>query len=279
MPSLAETQKIFWHLITAPDGVTPGLATLPEREHHLPRGVEDLVRGDDRLPAIERLDIYAGMYFFRILAVLKEDYPSVAAVVGDGRFHNLIVDYLVEHPSKHPSARHLGRHVADFLARHELRERWQWLPDLARFEWAMVDAFDAPDREPISSDRLQAFSAEEWASVRFVLTPSLQALRLPAPVHLVWAKTSSREPAPEITLEPTIVRVWRRGHRVRHRAISRAEGAALDAVLASEDFAGVCEAVAAVESDDEAPSIAARLLQSWFADGLIVGLSPHSATI
>lgn len=69
------------------------------------------------------------------------------------------------------------------------------------------------------------------------------------------------------------MRVWRNGVRVAHPPpVDRTESVALEAVLAREIFGRVCEAVAVVESEETAPLSAARILQAWFADGLVVGL-------
>ncbi|MGH7820183.1 MAG: HvfC/BufC family peptide modification chaperone, partial [Candidatus Binatia bacterium] len=90
MTSLDETQRIFFELIRAPEGVRQGLGALADRERRLPLGLEGLIAGDERLSSIARLDVYANMYFYRILDVLKEDFPALLAVIGDTRFHNLV---------------------------------------------------------------------------------------------------------------------------------------------------------------------------------------------
>ena len=42
-----------------------------------------MIAGDARLDAVQRLDIYANMYFFRLLDILRGDYGAVVAAVGD----------------------------------------------------------------------------------------------------------------------------------------------------------------------------------------------------
>ncbi len=181
--SLARTQELFWQLITAPEGAASGLAALPDSD----RGAAaNLIRGDDRLDPTERCDIYAGMYFFRILDVLKEDFPALLAVIGDDNFHNLITDYLLVEPSRHFSLRFAGERLPDFVAEHALSQRWSYLGDLARFEWAMHDAFDAADAEPIGTADLAAITGEDWPALRFRVTPSLRTLALQYPVVALW---------------------------------------------------------------------------------------------
>jgi hypothetical protein len=212
------------------------------------------------------------MYFFRLLDVLQEDFPAVRAVLGDVAFHNLVTAYLVDHPSTHPSVRYVGRHLPAFVERHEVTEERPWLYALARLEWARVEAFDGPDAAPLDADRLRAIAPDEWARLRFRLTPTLEILRLEAPVHEAWQRAIDGEAVGPLSAEPTTIRVWRKNREVLHRVVSAAESTALDRVLAGETFAAVCDAVAAIEPVDEAARSAARILQIWFADGLVVGL-------
>ena len=85
MPTqLKELQSLLYRLITAPSGVAEGLVA----ERSLGAGgLEAIVRGDDRLSAEARVDIYANMYFYRILDALKEDFPATRAVLGGDNFH------------------------------------------------------------------------------------------------------------------------------------------------------------------------------------------------
>ena len=119
-PDLRKTQDLFWSLITAPEGVRPGLEGLVRRGEAPSSILDEVFAGDERLSPADRLDIYANMYFFRLLDCLREDFPKVAAAVGDDRFHNLATDFLLRHPSGHPSLRELGRRLPRFVADHAL---------------------------------------------------------------------------------------------------------------------------------------------------------------
>ena len=131
-PGLRRMQEIFWGLITGPEGVRPAVDDLVGRGLLEAPGLDGLFVGDDRLTSVERLDIYANMYFFRLLDCLAEDFPKVRAALGPERFHNLVTDYVLRHPSRHPSLRHLGGRLPAFVAAHPIAVERPWLPDLAR---------------------------------------------------------------------------------------------------------------------------------------------------
>ncbi|HSD09389.1 MAG TPA: DNA-binding domain-containing protein [Candidatus Binatia bacterium] len=271
MTRLAENQGVFWRLISAPEGVAAALAALPDRERALPRGLESWLRGDERLSALERLEVYANMYFFRLLDCLAEDFPATHAVVGHERFHGLAADYLAAHPSEHPSVRMLGRAFGDFLETHPLSREFSHLPDLARFEWDLLGAFDAADAEPLAAERLQRLAPDDWPALRLTLTPSLRILEARAPVQEVWSATTEGREPPSIAPRPTALRIWREGLRVFHRTIDPVELAALRAAERGERFAEMCDAAAARVGEARAASELVTILHRWLADQVIVG--------
>jgi hypothetical protein len=270
MANLIDTQTLFWRLISAPEGVGAALATLPDRRA-LPDGVGAWVRGDERLSAVERLEVYARMYFFRLLDCLAEDFPAVHAVVGHERFHVLVRDYLERHPSTSRSVRSLGRSLARFLDGHELGVAHPFAADLARFEWALLEAFDARDAVPLSAEHLKRVPMEQWPDLRLALTPSLRVIEAGAPVQETWKAVTQGRPLPTIAAERTAIRVWRQDLRVFHRVIGDVEIVALHAIERGTSFAAACEAASEVVGDEAAPLEMARLLERWLGDQLLIG--------
>lgn len=268
MPTLDQTQQLFWKLITAPKGVAAGLEALRPSER---RTVASLIGENAHLAAVERLDIYADMYFYRIRDCLKEDFASVCTVLGEAAFHNLITDYLLVHPPSHFSLRYVGQHLPAFIRDDTFGTQWPYLADLAALEWAILEAFDAPEAQPLDAEALATVQPERWPDLRFTLTPSLQMLDGGWPVHEIWRQAQAGEQPVEPQPAETCLRVWRQNLRVFHRPIDAAERTALRAVKVGAPFAVVCEQI--VEHDGEAagPARALNLLGEWLADGLLTG--------
>src|SRR5207302_10057461 len=106
---------------------------------------------DDRLSSVERLEIYNRQYWFRLKDSFQEDYPGLRAILGDRRFERLAVEYLTRFPSESFTLRNLGRRLVAFL---EAEPRWtgprhQLALDMARLEWAHIEAFDNEARPPL----------------------------------------------------------------------------------------------------------------------------------
>lgn len=272
MPNLAETQKLFWELITAPEGVAEGLAALADRERRLPGGLDRVIVGDERLGAAERLDVYAGMYFFRIKDAIRENAPALAAALGEEAFHHLCVDYLLAHPSEHWSLREIGGRLAAYLRSSPLAGAAPWAADLAAFELAFLEAFDAADAVPIAAAALARIEPEAWADLGLRLSPSLRILDLEFTVADTWRPAIHGEAFELPVHRPSTVRLWRREHRIHHREIDGLERLGIEAVLGGEPFGAVCERIAGEVGDAAAPERAFAILARWVADDLVVGL-------
>lgn len=267
MPTLAETQQLLWRLITAPEGVGAALAADADRGGTIRAALRHTLRADAALDATQRLDIYANMYFFRILDVLKEDYPATHTLLGDASFHNLVTDYLLQHPPSHFSIREAGRNLPELLARHESGAAHPCAADLARFERALRDAFDAADVPPLTASALAAVPQDQWPGLRLTLHPSVHLLAAEWPVHHVRSAADRGEPFGDPTPEATRLCVWRQELTVFHRAVAEGEFAGLGAVARGATFGDVCALAGEQVPVAEAPREMAMALARWLANG------------
>jgi hypothetical protein len=255
MPSLPELQRLFFGALHGETG--PALL--------------DTVLPSASLSAAARLDIYRGMYFWRLRGALAEDYPKLEKVLGEEAFSDLARHYLLAHPSRHPSLRHLGAALPGFLADRQGSEP-PWAADLAVLEWARVEAFDAPDATPLAADELRRVPADEWPALRFRLSPCVRVLACDWPVHEPWRDPTGHGPAPR----PTRIRVWRQAGDVFHAPMDDLEGPAFAELAGGGTFADVCAALADT-AGSEAPRRAGEVLARWLQDGLIVALFPAAS--
>jgi len=267
-PSLRALQELLYDLMTAPAGVTAALSArgLP------PDALDGVIAGDHRLSAAARLDIYANMYFFRILDVLREEFPRTAGALGTDRFHDLITDYLLQARPAHPSLREAGARLPGFLREHACALDRPWLAELAALERAHRELFDGPDAEPLTLEALQGLTPEAFSTLPVRLIPAHRLLVHPFEISRLWeAAATDGPPAREETLL-----VWRREVTVHHRAVSAEESTMLRRAAAPVTFAELCEAFAgarAATTQDEAALAAEafQILARWVDDGLLTG--------
>lgn len=135
---------------------------------------------NSQLSSFERLEIYNRQYWYRILGALAEDFPALRSVIGARAFEAMSVAYLSDHPSRSFSLRNLGAHLAEWLKKnpHFAGRRARLAEDVARIEWAFVEAFDGAEREPLTLEQVSTLDGDS----RLELQPHLRLVALDFPV-------------------------------------------------------------------------------------------------
>jgi hypothetical protein len=231
---LAETQALFWNALQG-----------------APADLEACFAGTPDLPARERVQIYAEMFLWRQVDALREDFPKLAAALGEDGFVALARAYIHAHPSEHPDLGKLGRNLAVFAPAP--------LRDLAALEWARAELFFEEERAAIEA--LPA-GAEGFAQARLALVPALRLLELAHDAPAMWARIEDGEAPGAPERRACFAAVWRAGFDVFHAELPAEEAAALRLARDGATLAEVCGAFGAPE-----PAFAA--LQSWLAEGWV----------
>ncbi|HQU15882.1 MAG TPA: DNA-binding domain-containing protein [Gammaproteobacteria bacterium] len=239
--------------------------------------IEARVTGSRRATALTRLGVYGEAYALRLLEALESDYPVLRAVVGEGGFEALGRRYIVGHPSHHFSIRWFGGDLARLLRDAGLGER-PWLAELAAFEWAMTEVFDAADAPTLVVEEMAAVPPEQWPGMRLIVHPSLRRLDLRWDVTRVWKAVKADEPppVPVRTTKPVAWVLWRRDLTNYFRSLPEDAAWALDAVRDGATFSDLCQGVCEWVAEADAPLQAAGLLKGWVTDGLISRVEPGS---
>jgi hypothetical protein len=138
------------------------------------------IKPNEILSSFERLEIYNRQYWFRVIGAVAEDFPALNTVLGEKIFDRLILAYLRENPSTSFTLRNLGSNLPRWLEDHPefAPTRHDLLLDVARLEWAYVEAFDSADVAPLTNSDFAELASES----KLYLQPHLQLLALSYPV-------------------------------------------------------------------------------------------------
>lgn len=221
------------------------------------------------MPAKDRVEIYASMFFWRQVDALREDFPHLAQLLGERAFEELCRAYVVQVPSTHPDLGTRGNPLAEFLRLHPALGQRPDAADLARLEWARAEVFYEAEADVLDVSALGPLGNGALAAVRFSMLPSLRCLFLDFDVAKVWRALEAGAPSPAPLRSPTAMVVWRPELDVVHSEIEADEAKALAAVLAG---ATLGEALEAFAEHPDAAQAALRALKSWFAEGWVTGL-------
>jgi hypothetical protein len=221
-----------------------------------------IIRPNARLNSFERLEIYNRQYWFRLLTSFAEDFPGLQALVGRRRFDRIARSYLSDCPSTSFTLRNLGSRLEKWLRDHPALagERQELALDMVRLEWAHIEAFDSPAREPLSSADLAS------DSISLALQPHLRLLDLQFPVDEILIKLkhdSSRIGKAQRQARPVFIAVHRVDGSVYYKRIIAEEFRLLSALQSGRSLDISIDAAFANSSLSQAEF--ASMLQSAFA--------------
>ncbi|HEX2584558.1 MAG TPA: hypothetical protein VHL14_05470, partial [Steroidobacteraceae bacterium] len=145
--------------------------------------------------------------------------------------------------------------------------------------WLLASSFDAADVNALTKDVLASIAPDQWAQLRFKLSPSFHRITLHTNAVQWWRAVSEQSPMPtrwRIT-KPVEWAIWRSDLKTYFRSLQADEAAAIDCAIEGESFAVLCERLTEFGHADKAPMRAATLLSQWFNDGWILDLESSAA--
>ncbi|MFO1468790.1 MAG: putative DNA-binding domain-containing protein [Steroidobacteraceae bacterium] len=122
----------------------------------------------------------------RLTDALKANFPKLHLALGDEAFAGAAAGYIAAHPSLTRSIRWYGQRLPEHLARTPPWSAQPVLAELARFEWALTEVFDAADATAIGREALAGVEHAEWGALRFVFHPALRTVSLAWNAVAVW---------------------------------------------------------------------------------------------
>jgi hypothetical protein len=240
-----------------------------------------IIKPNNRLTSFERLEIYNRQYWFRVLSAFAEDFPGLRAVLGGRRFDALAKAYLIDCPSQSFTLRNLGSRLVNWLKKHPARAgaRQHLALDMARLEWADIEAFDGL-REP--SLKPEDLASVNPAKLRLRLQPyvSLLALRYPVDELLLQVRKDSDDldvasntfnerhkrkrvsAVAKLKPSPIFLAVHRLDEDVYFRRLDREEFAILSALHAGKSLNAAIES--ALRRSPIAVADRAAHVEKWF---------------
>ena len=247
-------------------------------------GIENHVAGTPDVTT--RLGIYRGGYGARLTEALQTNYPVLAQLLGESDFATMAAAYIRAHDSSYASIRYYGNDLEPFLAQDPTYASAPLLAELARWEWAMTETFDAADARAVDASAMASVPPEQWSELRFEWHPSLRRLQLLWNVPQIWNAITRQapQPQPSLSAEPEHWLMWRQdadqdselAGEIYFRSLDRIEAAALDAARGTSSFGEVCDLLCELVDEAAAPARAAGYLRDWLQSGLIVKLDSRA---
>jgi hypothetical protein len=234
MQSLPDLQRALAAALMAPDATPP-----------------DCIIGACGMDAAAALAVYRNNVFTNYRKALRDDFPAILALVGEGFFQSACDAYAREHASQSGDLNRFGAAFMEFLKIWPPARSLAYLPDVARLEWAIHLAFNAAEAAPLQLESLAAVPPGLVPRLRWHLHPSAVLIESRYPVYAIWRiSTLAPEGNEQVDLDagPDRLLVVRRGASVEIEPLALAEWTALTALAAGGTLADVHADASAIDS-------------------------------
>ncbi len=112
---LRSLQRLMLHALVQPLQPNDDLQPLWRDGRPMAEVVAEFIKPNDRLTALERLQIYSRSYWFRLIDCIYDDAPGLRALLGEKKFSALVRAYLAKYPSRSFTLRNLASRLAQFI--------------------------------------------------------------------------------------------------------------------------------------------------------------------
>ncbi|MCL1039314.1 DNA-binding domain-containing protein [Shewanella submarina] len=261
MPGLKHTQNTVMQYLLQPD--EEARASLAE-----------LVVAQGNVSLETRMGIYANAYRIRLKEVIETDHEQLCFYLGDELFERMADEFIAASPSQNRSLRGFCEPLPEFLAEDEFFSQYPILADIARFERRLLTAFDAADTSREEFAALAALPPEQWPAVCLRFHPSVQLFRCASNAVETWQALKQGQEVPGADYSGwRYWLIWRgRSRLTEFISLQPWQLVLVEAVIAGENFAGLCELMLDFFDESQAPAQVFESLKAWFEMGLIRSL-------
>lgn len=227
----------------------------------------------DGISAEARLEIHRDTFIGSLTATLRLSFPAVERLVGTAFFESAARVFIERFPPRSADLTAYGARLPAFLEGFEPAASLPYLADVARLEWAVSSAINAPDAERLDLARLSRLSSRERGRVVLIPDPSLALVRANHRVDEIWRAVLCADDAALAAIDPgpcpVRVLVERSGSGVDVVRLNATEADFFERLCAGKTLeAAVAETAALV---DVSAALAGHLAAGRFVDFALGG--------
>ena len=232
--------------------------------------LEDILDSPKQTRAV-LFDVYRNGYGSRLAEVMRNNFEALHIYLGDTAFDAMAQAYIAGHPSRHANLRWYSRDLQKFLSTTLPYSDHRILAELAAFETALNDAFDARDGRVLQVADLAATPPGDWQNLRFVPHASTRRLTFATNASALWSALKQDEEPPEAKLldAPEHLIVWRNDVTSMFRVLPAEESMMWDEAANGIPFGTLCAMLATYDDPDGAAGRAAGYLGAWVNAGML----------
>jgi Putative DNA-binding domain len=190
----------------------------------------------DSIAAAARLRVHRHHVFDSLATALAGTFATVRALVGEDFFRTMARAYVARTLPAQPVLTEYGADFPGFVADYGPAQGLPYLADIARLDWALNAAFQAPRVTALGVADLQAVAVEQLPAQRLALAPGHAQIHSRHPIDRIWAAAQPGAGAEALDLlsGPVRLLVLRRADDAAFVAIGLGEASFLAALAEGE---------------------------------------------
>ncbi|MEX0870505.1 MAG: DNA-binding domain-containing protein [Aquisalimonadaceae bacterium] len=145
--------------------------------------------GDQR--PVRRFNVYRNNVHVSLVDALAATYPTVLRLVGEEFFRAMARVFVGHTLPRTPVLIHYGGGFPDFIEQFEPAASVPYLGDVARLDWAWLQAFHAADARPMDPAALARVPGDRLENLLLHPHPSVAVVESNWPVVSFWAANRS----------------------------------------------------------------------------------------
>ena len=162
----------------------------------------------DGLAPNARLNVYRNTSIGALTTALRLSYPAIYRLVGAAFFEGAARIFIEKAPPRGAYLDEYGDGFPEFLAHFRPATSLQYLPGVARLEWAVSRALHALDAEAFDTSHLLAIDPADHGRIIFVPHPSVGLVQASYPVDAIWRAVLAQDDAAMAAVDLGSGPVW-----------------------------------------------------------------------
>ena len=212
-------------------------------------------------PTQKRFDVYRNNVTVALSDALRASFPVLRKLLGDENFDQLAPLFARAHPPSSPLMMHYGDEMPKFLENFAPLAHIGYLPDVARLERALRQAYHAADSAPLDPAVLGSREPEALQASTLTLAPPVQLVASDWPLFDIW-RYNMVDGAPKPQAVSQSVLITRAGFDPTPHPLDAAQAAWITAIEDGKTINAAQDAAFAIAADFDLSPLLTVLLQN-----------------
>ena len=148
--------------------------------------ITPFIKNTDSISTGERIAVYQNNYRHNLTNILTQTYPVILKLIGQDCFASVISQFIKIYPPKCANLNVYGGDFSDFVSTLDILKPLHYLPDMARLEWCMNQAYFANDDISITAYQAQNMGIDHFLSCNLSLCDNVDIITSQYPIYDIW---------------------------------------------------------------------------------------------